>query len=163
MEYYYQKYEPSPTSKEQIGQLPEPKKYGTDRKMSGSLLERHGSGGAKSVVAKMNFLDGFRHTLRPRTKSDDFSDDRGMFNPLGITGEKRKHITKVVEGRSNTTDLSKSVFQNRDGAATEASASKCPTGQPSGSTGPPGAGLIRRWSETSSSKNPKEPVRIILS
>jgi hypothetical protein len=27
----------------------------------------------------MHFLDGFRHTLRPRTKSDDLGDEGGFF------------------------------------------------------------------------------------
>ena len=115
-----------------------------DRKLSASLLERSGSGASKSVVAKMHFLDGFRHTLRPRTKSDDLGDEGAFFKleptptqtSLNLTSSSKPSQTSLTTMTSSTKPSLESSLSS------------------GGANGPPekvGAGLIRRWSETTSS------------
>ena len=139
----------SPVVKEQPGKLEAKTKFiptSIDRKLSASLLERSGSsGGSKSVVAKMHFLDGFRQTLRPRTKSDDFGEEGAFFKldqaPATLTsgnGATAKQASKTILECS----LSSSAAAN-------------------GPSEKVGAGLIRRWSETTSSAKSNDQVGFI--
>jgi hypothetical protein len=127
---------------------PKPHPNPMDRKLSASLLERSGSsGGSKSsVVAKMHFLDGFRHTLRPRTKSDDLGDDGTFF---------KMDATPSTTATSSTTATTRTVVTT---ATTKPSLETSLSSGGSGSASPSdkvGTGLIRRWSETTStSKTP---------
>ena len=89
-------------------------------------MKKSNSTGTSSSGGKKNFLDGFRHTLRPRTRSDDFTDDKGQFRPDGLAT-----IMANVKTESE---------QEKNPAVT---ASKPPNG----------SGLIRRWSESAPNKN----------
>ena len=127
----------SPVVKEQPCKLESKTKFiptSIDRKLSASLLERSGSsGGSKSVVAKMHFLDGFRHTLRPRTKSDDLGEEGAFF--------KLDQAPASLTSGNGTKPANKTVLES----------SLSSSGATNGPAEKVGAGLIRRWSETTSS------------
>ncbi len=117
-----------------------------DRKLSASQLERSGSGsGSRSVSAKMQFLEGFRQTLRPRTKSDDFSEE--ITELKQVLDLEKLPPKKVFHGVSSAKpNLESSLSSSGAVPANEKT----------------GAGLIRRWSETTSSaKNCGEQVSIL--
>jgi hypothetical protein len=125
-----------------------------DRKLSASLLERSGSSsgtGSKGVVAKMHFLDGFRQTLRPRTKSDDFGDEGGFFK-LDATSA----LTTTTTATTSTTTTAKSAMTSSSNKPYLESSLSSGGGSGNGASEKVGVGLIRRWSETTSSsgKNP---------
>jgi hypothetical protein len=128
-----------------------------DRKLSASLLERSGSSsgtaGSKGVVAKMNFLDGFRQTLRPRTKSDDFGDEGGFFK-LEATTTSTTTTTTSTTTAAKTALTSSSNKQYLESSLSSGGGS-CTSGN--GQSEKVGVGLIRRWSETTSSSG-KNPV-----
>ena len=127
---------------------PKPGPSPMDRKLSASLLERSGSsGGSKSsVVAKMHFLEGFRHTLRPRTKSDDLGDD-GTFFKMDSTTTTTTHktLTTTSTTMSKTSPTTMTVPSNKHSLEGTLSSDG-----PASSTDKAGTGLIRRWSETTS-------------
>ena len=128
-------------SKIGLDSKPKPPLSSIDRKLSASLLERSGSsGGSRSgVVAKMHFLEGFRHTLRPRTKSDDLGDDGAFFKMEPTTAKTpTPPPTTAAAATPTTTSPTKHTL--------ESSLSSGVT-----SLDKAGAGLIRRWSETTSS------------
>jgi len=85
----------SPVVKDQPGKVyqnTKPFPPTLDRKLSASQLERSGNGSgsvSRTVAAKMQFLEGFRQTLRTRTKSDDFIEEANLFKqeiePIKIT------------------------------------------------------------------------------
>ena len=123
-----------------------------DRKLSASLLERSGSSsgtGSKGVVAKMHFLDGFRQTLRPRTKSDDFGEEGGFFKLEATTATTTSTTTSATTTAAKTAVTSSSNKQYLE--------SSLSSGGGSGNGEKVGVGLIRRWSETTSSSG-KNPV-----
>lgn len=127
----------SPVVKEQPRSLRDQKsRTNMDLKLSG-----HGSStaGVKTVVSKRPFLEGFRQTLKPRSKSDEFSEEAKQDpesdkstaqSPTGSTGGKPYLETSLgVEG-----------------------AEKAPSG------------LVKRWSETpSTAKYSPGQVRLLNS
>lgn len=137
----------SPVVKDQPGKLdhkPKPYPPTLDRKLSASMLERSGSGSgnvSRSVTAKMQFLEGFRQTLRPRTKSDDFSEEAAEL-------KQELDLGKIAPKQGVS-----SVKPNLETSLSSSGAIPAPEKI--------GTGLIRRWSETTSSaKNSGEQVFI---
>ena len=142
-----------------LGLDSKPKPGPMDRKLSASLLERSGSsGGSKSsVVAKMHFLEGFRHTLRPRTKSDDLGDDGTFFKMDSTTTTTTKTSTTATTSTTKPSPTALTVSTTKHSLEGTLSSE----GPPS-SSDKAGTGLIRRWSETTSTaKNQlNEQVRV---
>ena len=133
----------SPVVKDHPGKLdhkPKPYPPTLDRKLSASMLERSGSGNvSRSAAPKMQFLEGFRQTLRPRTKSDDFSEEATELKKELDLGK----VTPKQGVSSVKPNLETSLSSSGAIPATEKT----------------GTGLIRRWSETTSSaKNSGDQV-----
>ena len=61
---------------------------------------------------KKNFLDGFRSSLaRPRTRSDDFGDDKGQFRAEGLTAIVRKQELQEQQQQNGSESSSRRLSE----------------------------------------------------